>query len=287
MAPSPMSPRNRLKLSHAQSPAHRPPAVRPVLNGRFGAGALPGSPNEFGITRHLVMKTPLNWQEYDVSPEEEELPPGGVPLGDPVWEPWAPAHVAALLRGVTVPWCVAAGWALDLFRGEQTREHEDIEIAVPNTAEAFGQVRAALAGYDFEVPGGPPPGWLWPVDGPAFAVMHQTWVSEVSSSDTDSGPSRIYRLDVFREPQRDGEWVCRRDESITLPYDQIIRRDGAGIPYLAPQIVLLFKAKAARAKDQADLAGALPLLTPDERSWLATTLRRVHPGHEWLAQLYL
>ncbi|MGH3656155.1 MAG: nucleotidyltransferase domain-containing protein [Micromonosporaceae bacterium] len=29
-----------------------------------------------------------------------------------------------------VPWCVAAGWALDLFRGEQTRPHEDLEIAV-------------------------------------------------------------------------------------------------------------------------------------------------------------
>ena len=53
-------------------------------------------------------------------------------------------------RGVTAPWCVAAGWALDLFRGEQTREHEDLEIAVPTTREAFGQVRNALAGYEIE-----------------------------------------------------------------------------------------------------------------------------------------
>jgi hypothetical protein len=30
-----------------------------------------------------------------------------------------------------MPWCVAAGWALDLFRGMQTREHGDIEIAIP------------------------------------------------------------------------------------------------------------------------------------------------------------
>jgi len=221
----------------------------------------------------------------DVSPEDEELPPGGVPIGDLVWEPWSPAHLAGLLQGVTAPWYVAAGWALDLFRGEQTREHEDLEIGLPNTAGAFGQVREALSGYDVEVPGGPAPGLLWPIDSPAFAVLHQTWVSEVTPAATDAQPRRVYRLDIFREPQRNGQWVCRRDENITLPYDQIIRHDGTGIPYLAPQIVLLFKAKAARPKDQADLAGALPLLTPAERSWLATTLRRVHPGHEWLARL--
>jgi len=40
-------------------------------------------------------------------------------------------EVAKLLAGVDVPWCVAAGWALDLFHGEVTREHEDLEIAVP------------------------------------------------------------------------------------------------------------------------------------------------------------
>jgi hypothetical protein len=218
--------------------------------------------------------------------DDEQLPPGGVPIDDDlVWEPWQPAQLAARLQDVTAPWCVAAGWALDLFRGEQTREHEDLEIALPDSAEAFGQVRRALQGYDIEVPEGPPPGRLWPVDSPAFSLLHQTWVSEVRQPDPDSPPQRIYRLDIFREPHRDGRWVCRRDEAISLPYEQIIRHDSNGIPYLAPQIVLLFKAKAARPKDEADLAGTLPLLAPEDRSWLATTLRRIHPGHKWLAQL--
>jgi hypothetical protein len=123
------------------------------------------------------------------------------------------------------------------------------------------------------------------VDSRAFALMHQTWVSEVCQPGAGIPRQRIYQLDIFREPQRDGRWVYRRDETITLPYDQIIRRDKNGIPYLAPQIVLLFKAKAARPKDQADLAGTLPLLAPEDRSWLAGTLSRVHPEHEWLSQL--
>ena len=60
------------------------------------------------------------------------------------------------------------------------------------------------------------------------------------------------------------------------------RRDSAGVPCLARQLVLLFKARANRPKDQHDFLGVLPLLAPRERSWLATAMQRVHPGHQWL-----
>ncbi len=213
---------------------------------------------------------------------EPELPPGGKPADGSVWRPWQPAEVARLLRAVSVPWCVAGGWAIDLAHGEQTRQHEDLEISIPNSTEAFGQVRHALSGYTFEV-AGPEPGVLWPLDSPAFERSFQTWVSETGRPGPGGQPTQIYKLDVFRSPQRDGRWVCRRDESITMPYEEIIRRDQAGIPYLVPQIVLLFKAKHNRAKDNADLATALPLLTPADRDWLRDALRRVHPGHQWLA----
>jgi len=204
--------------------------------------------------------------------KEEEIPPGGTEVGELPWDPWRPEDVARLLAGLSVPWYVAAGWALDLFRGEQTREHEDLEIGVPATA--FGAVRDALAGYNVEVAGS---GRLWPLDSPAFHVMNQTWVSEPGTG--------VYRLDIFREPQRDGAWVCRRDETIRMPYEQIIRRTGDGIPYLVPEIVLLFKAKHVRPKDQADFDGVLPLLDPDAAGWLRRMLARVHPGHAWIGAL--
>ena len=194
---------------------------------------------------------------------------------DPPWEAWRPEEIARRLAGVSAPWCVAAGWALDLFRGEQTREHGDLEIAVPRTEAGFGAVRQALAGYNFEVVGS---GRSWPLDSPAYDVMAQTWVSE-----PDTG---VYRLDIFREPQRDGAWVCRRDETISLPYEQIIRRTEAGIPYLIPEIVLLFKARhCAEAKNVADFAGVLPLLAPPAVEWLRWALERVHPGHAWISAL--
>ena len=47
-----------------------------------------------------------------------------------LWDAWHPAFAAGRLADLDVPWYVAAGWALDLLRGRQTREHEDLEIAV-------------------------------------------------------------------------------------------------------------------------------------------------------------
>jgi hypothetical protein len=204
---------------------------------------------------------------------DEEIPPGGTELPDPTWDPWRPEDAARLLARMSTPWYVAGGWALDLFRGEQTREHGDLEIAVP--APDFGAVRAALAGYRFEVIGSDR---SWPLDSPAFDVMHQTWVSEPGTG--------VYRLDIFREPQRDGAWVCRRDATIRLPYEQIIRRTADGIPYLIPEIVLLFKAKhSAEPKDQADFVGTLPLLDDGAVGWLWRALARIHPGHPWISAL--
>jgi len=54
------------------------------------------------------------------------------------------------------------------------------------------------------------------------------------------------------------------------------------VPYEAPYLALLFKAKNGREKDNADLAGALPLLERGQRAWLAGAIARAHPGHGWL-----
>lgn len=204
---------------------------------------------------------------------ETDPPPGGrIWREHPPWDAWSPAEVADRLAHVKWPWCVAAGWAIDLFAGQQTRPHGDIEIAVP--AAGFGDIRAAFGELEFEVAGW---GRLWPVDSPAFSLSHQTWGRDPRS--------RVYRIDVFRESHDDDTWICRRDESIRVPYDRIVRRTADGIPYLAPEAVLLFKAKHRRAKDEADFAATVPRMTQASRDTLAGWLARVHPGHPWLGVL--
>ena len=56
----------------------------------------------------------------------------------------------------------------------------------------------------------------------------------------------IYRLDIFREPHDGDIWICRREDSIRLPYDRIILTSIEGVPYLVPEVVLLFKAAHRR-----------------------------------------
>ncbi|MBC3840222.1 hypothetical protein GXW82_08535 [Streptacidiphilus sp. 4-A2] len=211
----------------------------------------------------------------------EQLPDGGAELSaaeiealDARWSSaWTPGEVARRLVGLDAPWCVAAGWALDLFRGRQTRAHGDIEVAVP--AAGFPEVRDRFPGYHFDGVGS---GRIWESPTPeVLAAVHQTWLRDPATGN--------YLLDVFREPHDGDTWICRRDETIRLPYRDIIHRTPDGIPYLAPELVLLFKAKHARPKDQADFHGTLPYLTPGQRGTLASLLTQVHPGHPWLTDL--
>jgi hypothetical protein len=210
-----------------------------------------------------------------------EQPPGGRQLSPDDIEAlgrrwancWSPAEVAQRLTDVAAPWCVAAGWALDLFRGGQTREHSDLEIAVP--AGSFPEIRDRFPGYVFDTV---TTGHLWEDAAPAvIAATHQTWLREPSTGD--------YLVDVFREPHDGDMWIYRRDETIRFPYADIIGHTGEGIPYLAPELVLLFKAKHLRPKDQADFDGTVPHLAPVQRATLAELIAHVHPGHRWLASL--
>jgi RimJ/RimL family protein N-acetyltransferase len=189
------------------------------------------------------------------------------------WDAWRPEQVATLLEGVSVPWYVAAGWAIELFLGGDHREHEDLEIAVPNAR--FGEIVDALTGLEVFVITGPQE--ATPVDEAQDRLddTHQSWVREPATG--------LWRFDVFREPSDGDTWVCRRDESIRMPYDEVIRWTDDGIPYARPEIVLLFKAKHAhRDRDQGDFEAVVPRLEPERQRWLADALARVHPGHEWL-----
>ncbi|WP_067545482.1 hypothetical protein [Nocardia crassostreae] len=185
-----------------------------------------------------------------------------------LWHAWTPAEAAERLSHTRPCWYVAAGWALDLFVGGLGRDHSDLEIGVPRAR--FTEIMAAFPGYEWDVIGD---GHAWPFPEQSH-THHQTWLREPAIG--------RYRLDVFREPHVGDRWVYRRDPAITLPHADLILRTSDGIPYLTPEVALLFKAKSRRPKDESDFRHVLPAMDRPQRSRLSVWLSRAHPGHPWL-----
>lgn len=191
------------------------------------------------------------------------------------WRPWTPEDAARALAGCAAPWCVVGGWAIDLSLGRATRAHEDLEIAIARPD--FPALRAHLtdAGLKLHVVGDGQVRALAPDTAPP-PDKHQNWALDPIANE--------WRVDVMLEPGDAETWIFRRDERIRAPRAFMIGAAGA-VPHLKAHGALLYKAKAARPKDEADFAAAAPHLARGERAWLIEALGLAHPGHAWIAAL--
>jgi hypothetical protein len=180
----------------------------------------------------------------------------------------------ALLDGLDVDWCVVGGWSIDLFLGQPSREHHDLEIAIQRAD--LPAIRRHLSGFVFHAVQDGTVQRLAP-DQPGPPQKRQHWVLDESA--------REWRLDVMVEPGDREWWVYRRDERIRRRREQMVGRTVDGVPYLRPEGALLYKAKSLHPKDESDLAACLPHLEPDAMAWLRDALETVQPGHPWLERL--
>jgi aminoglycoside-2''-adenylyltransferase len=201
----------------------------------------------------------------DLAPEDLEF--------QRLYGPWAaftPQQARDLFDELGIRWWIAGGYAVEAFTGVP-REHEDIDVSI--FRRDVPVLRTALNGrlHLWSTATGS----LRPVDDkfpepPADA--DQIWLREHALSP--------WRADVLLNPDDEGRWVSRRDRSFSAPLEAVTW-ELDGIRYLRPEIVLAFKAKLARPKDQRDFAATLPLLDGPARAWLADYLARKEPEHEW------
>ena len=167
------------------------------------------------------------------------------------------------------PWGFAGGWAIDLFLGRQSRPHSDIDVALLRGDQRHIRARLPAGQVQKVVDHCLSP---WGVDEDLQPPVH-----EVHAAWPDG-----FRLELLlneHDEQRQ-RWVFRRDYRIGRPVGATFLGH-ADLPYLAPEVVLLYKAKAAAAKDDADLFSALPHLSADQRGWLRDALALTAPGHRW------
>ncbi|GGC62757.1 nucleotidyltransferase domain-containing protein [Chelatococcus reniformis] len=190
------------------------------------------------------------------------------------WTAWHPRELSTRLKGIARPWCVVGGWALDLWHGRQTREHDDLEFAV--LRQDLGHFRCQLDGMDFFTACDGIVEAL-PADQEVPAEVFQIWCLDRTA--------RRWRADMMIEPGSVEMWAYRRAPTIRRARAEMVTAAGDGVPYLNPAAILLFKAKHRRAKDEEDFARALPKLPIAERHWLKASLALLHPGHDWARAL--
>ena len=190
------------------------------------------------------------------------------------WEPWTPTILAERLQGLACEWYVVGGWALDLWHGQQTRSHHDLEFVVaPQDAcrvaahltelAFFASSKSCLTHCAF--------------DGPVEDDAWQFWGGDVKHG--------VWRVDMMMERGTPQDWHYKRDPSVQQPRHDAIRTNDDGIAYLAPANILLFKAKHCRPKDELDFANALPNLSSKDKQTLCGWLQKLHPEHKWIPAL--
>jgi hypothetical protein len=197
------------------------------------------------------------------------------PLG--VWQPWSPREVARFFAPLAAPWWIAGGWAIDLFLGRQTREHADIDVQILRRDQHA--VRALFGGWDVQAALQPPRDETWPfrpwdVNDSLEANIHDVWCRPAAT--------QPWALQLMVADTHDEQWVSRRTPHIVRPIADLGGVTADGIPYLAPEIQLLYKAKGRRPKDEADFMHALPALDRERRQWLRNALAIAHSHHAWL-----
>ena len=193
-------------------------------------------------------------------------------------EGFAPLHrVAEELRDFPYPWHICGGWALDVFLGRVTRVHHDVDVEVSRADQLALQEYMTTRGWKLLTP---------------FDERLQPWPMHMRL-EMPRHQAHAHRqgafIDFLLADLDGGVWRYRREPSIIRDISRIGLRSSEGIPFLAPEVVLLYKSKTTsgkeRSKDMADFEEVYLSMEPERRAWLRWALLAVDPSHPWIERL--
>jgi aminoglycoside-2''-adenylyltransferase len=185
-------------------------------------------------------------------------------------------QAASLFAKYDRHWAVCGGWALDLFLNRVTRSHKDIDFAVLRKDQLVIQDYLLSRGWNLEKA----------VNGQLIRWRSGEWIDLPVHTIWCKNPQALPDfIELLFNEVDEVNFLFRRDFSVTLPLKKMIVLSAAGIPILAPEIVLLYKSADTNESNSADFENVLPNLSLERRVWLATALQRTNPNHEWVKDL--
>jgi hypothetical protein len=183
------------------------------------------------------------------------------------WEPLDLKTTVTIFRRFPGRWWICGGHALELHLGRTWRSHDDIDVGV--LRHDVPALTTVLKGWDIEVAAA---GILSRWDGSvpqARASQNNLWCRKEAQ--------QPWCLDVTVGDGDQECWVFRRDPTVRIPWKEAVLGTEAGVPYLAPELQLLYKSTDSRPKDDRDAAVVVPSLTIDRRDRLHDLLAEDHP----------
>jgi hypothetical protein len=183
------------------------------------------------------------------------------------WRPLGLDETVRLFGAFPGRWWITGGRALELHLGRSWRDHEDSDVSV--LRQDVGGLTKTLAGWDLHVASA---GTLSPWTGyvlHAGRSQNNIWCR--------TGPKAPWSLDVTIADGGAMSWIYRRDPTLQVEWQEAVLWDPRGIPYLAPELQLLFKSKDIRPKDDMDAREVIPELHQERVERLRTMLSTDHP----------
>lgn len=192
---------------------------------------------------------------------------GAVPEVWP-WETVSPHDVGQLLEEVPFPWWIAGGWAMSLFLGRETRRHHDIDIALLRRDQVG--LRRHLSDWDLHYV--TPERRLEPWDGRVLEPpVTRIWARR--------SPGAPWFCELLLEEAGDGRWIFRRDRRVSRPLSDVGHTTPDALPFVSPEIALLYTLARPRPKAKADLLAIHSRMSHTSRDWLRKALRTCCPDH--------
>jgi len=191
------------------------------------------------------------------------------------WQPLTPVQVKELMDGFPAPWWLVGGTAIEAFTGVR-RFHEDVDLVI--FYDDVQRLRVHI-GDRYH---------LWSNDGGTFRLIedrHPEPLAPLSQIWFREHAQAPWVIDCPLNPSVDGRWQSKRDPEHVADLADVTWVAQDGVRYQNPEIVLHYKAAAARVKDEIDLASTWPLLGDPQKDWLRGALRKTYPDHPWNARL--
>ena len=204
-----------------------------------------------------------------------------------------------LLKNGGFDYAFCGGHALDMFLGYESRVHGDIDVC------AFWEDRDKIIEYMisqgykvYEMLGG---GRAHPITGTSnlirlkkniFCCLEGCPLVKTYPIEEDGncwmeffhvGQTKLDYIEFLFNNKSDSRFEYMRNPEITLELDKAICFSD-GIPYLAPEIILLYKSTDIdRQGYQQDFELAYKAMSDEQKQWLQSALKREFPdGHKWI-----